>query len=385
MTARTRQHVITPPSRWPLIARVVPLSITLIVGGALIAGCDPGQYGIPGSTRAGQASSLPTAGAHPTTGPSTAHTPTTTPGPTTQPASTTTATPTTHPTTTPPTSTPPTSSPAPSAPPSGGFPNASNTGVPAGTALSDYRGSCTITADGTVIDAMTVTCNLDIRAANVMIKRSKINGRVILDTDIAGSSRWSYTLQDSEVNGGVAQLPAVSYGNMSVIRSNVYGGETAVQCGEKASFCTVRDSWLHGQNIPAGANWHLGGFLSNGGTNVLLQHNSVICDAAPTGSDGGCTGDINLFGDFAVVSHVSVLNNLMGANTGSAYCTFGGDVSNKPFPHANNVVYQDNVFVRGSNSKCGTYGPVSNFNVNGPGNKWINNTWQDGTPVQPAM
>lgn len=380
MTARPRR-AITPPARWLRISRAVPLGVTLILGGALVTGCNPGQYLAADNTHSASRTTTPGRSSTPTSDPSDA---TTVPATSTTTAATPTETATATPTSSPAKTPDPTTSP-PSTVPSGDFPDASNTGVPRGTSLSAYTGSCTITADNTVIDAKTLTCDLDIRAADVMITRSKINGRVVLDTDIPGSSRWSYTLQDSEVNGGVVQLPAVSYGNMSVIRSNVYGGQTAVQCGEKASFCTVRDSWLHGQNIPPGANWHLGGFLSNGGTNVLLEHNSVICDAAPTGSDGGCTGDVNLFGDFAVVSHVTVRNNLMGANTGSAYCTFGGDVSNKQFPHANNVVYEDNVFVRGSNGKCGAYGPVSNFNIDGPGNKWINNTWQDGTPVQPAM
>jgi hypothetical protein len=44
-------------------------------------------------------------------------------------------------------------------PPVGGpWPNASNTGVPAGTQLSTYAGPCTINAAGTVIDAKTINC-----------------------------------------------------------------------------------------------------------------------------------------------------------------------------------------------------------------------------------
>lgn len=268
----------------------------------------------------------------------------------------------------------------------GRFPDASNTGVPAGTVLTPYAGPCTVTIDGSVIDAKLVACDeLAIRASKVVIKNSRINGRVDLDTDLPGARNWSYLLQDSEVDGGIAQLPAVSYGNMEVVRSDVHGGETAVQCGEKALFCTVTDSWLHGQNIPADADWHLGGFLSNGGTNVLIRHNTIVCDAQPTASGGGCTGDINLFGDFAAVSHVTIQSNFLGASTGNAYCTFGGDEPTKQFPHADHVVYADNVFQRGSNGRCGAYGPVANFSSSGPGNEWRNNTWEDGPAVAPEM
>jgi hypothetical protein len=366
--------------------RISSLTLAALVGGVLLAGCDPSSYGYeaPSSGDAAGATATPSNVAQKTRLTSTRHRPqrkSTPPKPTPKPKPPKTA-PTTTPTSKPPAPTQPASAPVSS---SGGFPSASTTGVPAGTTLSAFTGSCTITAANTVIDSKTLECDLDVRAPGVVIKNSKINGRVVLDTDVPGSASWSYTLQDSEVDAGVVQLPAVSYGNMTVLRANVHGGQTAVQCGEKALFCTVRDSFLHGQQIPSGANWHLGGFLSNGGTNVELSHNNVICDARPTGSDGGCTGDINLFGDFAVVSKVTVKNNLLRASTGNAYCTFGGDVSNKNFPHANNVVYQDNVFERGTNSKCGDFGPVANFNVNGPGNKWVNNTWNDGTAVLPAM
>jgi len=71
-----------------------------------------------------------------------------------------------------------------------GWPGPNNTGVPAGTKLSTYTGPCTIQKANTVIDAKTLNCDLTILAANVTVKRSKINGLVFLDTDRAGSSNW---------------------------------------------------------------------------------------------------------------------------------------------------------------------------------------------------
>lgn len=265
-----------------------------------------------------------------------------------------------------------------------GFPGPSDTGVPPGTTLRPYNGPCMITQDGTVIDSSLVTCDLVVFAANVVISKSKIVGRVVLDTDRPGSQKWSATLVDSEVDAGVVQLAAVSAGNMTILRANIHGGQTSVQCGELAVFCIVRDSWLHGQQIPAGADWHLGGFLSNGGRNVEITHNTVHCEPLPTGRDGGCTGDINLLGDFAPVSHVSITRNLLVANLGNSYCTYGGDAASKKFPHADNVVYRDNMFERGTNGMCGGYGPVSSFNDRGPGNVWENNRWDDGPLVTPA-
>jgi hypothetical protein len=266
----------------------------------------------------------------------------------------------------------------------GCWPGPNNTGVPAGTVLSTYSGPCTITTAGTIINAKTVNCDLSIQAANVTIKNSKVNGLVTLDTDLGGSSAWSMTVQDTEVDAGVQQRAVVSTGNMTVIRANLHGGITSAQCEETSVFCSIQDSWLHGQQVPDTAPWHLGGFLSDGGVNMTLTHNTIVCDHAVNSVGEGCTGDLNFIPNFAAISGATVLHNLLGANIGSSYCTYGGEKPSSPTPHSNHIVYKDNIFQRGSNNSCAAYGPVTNFDTNQPGNQWINNTWADGGAVDPA-
>jgi hypothetical protein len=77
-----------------------------------------------------------------------------------------------------------------------------------------------------------------------------------------------------------------------------------------------------------------------------------------------------------------VKNNYLGANTGSAYCTYGGYSSGQASDH---IIYMNNVFERGTNSKCAQYGPVTNYNKTGTGNLWAGNVWDDGTAVAPEM
>src|SRR6185295_14102869 len=48
--------------------------------------------------------------------------------------------------------------PLPPPPPPGAYPDASNTGVPPGTALTAYTGPSTVTLAGTIIDSKTVGC-----------------------------------------------------------------------------------------------------------------------------------------------------------------------------------------------------------------------------------
>ena len=263
------------------------------------------------------------------------------------------------------------------------WPGPNNTGVPAGTTLTSYTGSCTITTANAVIDGKTVNCSLSIQAANVTIKNSKVNGTVILDTDLPGSSAWSLTLQDSEVDGGQVQLAAVGWGNLTVTRSNIHGGQTAVQCEENSLSCLVQDSYLHGQYLPDDQPWHLGGFLSDGGRKITLRHNFIVCDQPVNSVGEGCTGDINLIPNFAPINGALIEHNLLGANIGSAYCTFGGEKSTSATPNSFNVVYRDNVFQRGSNGKCAAFGPVTDFQVKNTGNQWTNNTWDNGVAINP--
>lgn len=277
------------------------------------------------------------------------------------------------------------------------WPDATTTGVPAGTVLTGYTGSCTITADDTVIDAKTVSCAPDgitVRAANLVIRNSMVTGPVRLDTDRAGAAGWSFSVTDSEVDATEVQLAAICCGNLTVTRVNVHGGVTAVQCeasgptsgGDLTPYCYVRDSYLHGQGIPVGAQWHLGGFLTEGGDNtVVLDHNYVICNAAVYPPDGGCTGDINLLAHFGVMHGIMINNNKLGATPNLSYCTFGGSGAADYGPLTHDVTYTNNVFERGTTGICGQYGPVTDFDQYAAGNVWTNNRYDDGTPIPPPF
>jgi hypothetical protein len=273
-----------------------------------------------------------------------------------------------------------------------GWPNASNTGVPAGVTLKPYSGSCTITSAVT-IDSKTISCSggLQIKAAGVVIKNSKINGRIVVDTDTNQS--WSLSLSDSEVNAdGLGGVSAITNGNVSILRVNIHGGHNGLQCEEHASFCSVKDSWIHDQYLAAGSGDHLGGVASFGsvvsckgssasGVPACLElvHNSIVCDAAPTSQGGGCTGDVNLLPQYGPLNGAVIKDNFLGANAGAAFCTFGGAKQSYPATH---IVYTGNVFERGSNNKCADYGPVTFFDSGATGNLWSGNTWNDGAAVK---
>jgi hypothetical protein len=55
-------------------------------------------------------------------------------------------------------------------------PDATNTGIPAGTTLTEIHGDMVITVDGTIIEDKDVFGFIDVRARNVIIRRSRVRG-----------------------------------------------------------------------------------------------------------------------------------------------------------------------------------------------------------------
>lgn len=278
----------------------------------------------------------------------------------------------------------PTTSAQPSTTPTGppsAWPDASNTGVPAGVTLTPYpSGSTCLINQPTVIDGKILNCTVLAYSPGVVIRNSRVNGAVYLDSDRGATAKtWSVTIENSVVDAGTQNGAAVSNGNITIRRSEIKGGQTIVQCMENSTGCTIEDSWLHGQSIPPmQAEPHLGGFLNSGGPNVTLRHNRIACD-----NPNGCTGDVVQLPDFGPITNALIENNLLAASDKLAYCTYAGWRPNDFATKNHDIVYRGNVFVRGSNSKCGAYGPVTGWRDN-PGNVWANNTWDDGTPVAPA-
>lgn len=250
----------------------------------------------------------------------------------------------------------------------GCWPGSGNTGVPAGTSLTKYTGSCDIRRDDVVIDGKIVDCGgMLVYGANLVIRRSKLVGIVKTNSD-----RASLRIEDSEVDGRDDQSEAIGMNNVTVLRSNVYGDQHSVHCGAN---CTVIDSWLHDQYDGKAAGWHQNAFITNGGSGHLLRHNSLHCR-------GGCTADVALIPDDDI-SDVTVDRNLLVASPDAAYCAYGGGHSGNKPGSTSSIVYSDNVFQRGAKGGCATYGPVTYFDTGAPGNRWIGNVWASGGSVAP--
>jgi hypothetical protein len=259
----------------------------------------------------------------------------------------------------------------------GCFPGPASTGVPNGTELTPYNGPCRITVPNKVIASKIVSCYLEIRAPNVQIRNSLINGHV----DTNGGS---YTITDSTIDAGEVNADvndgnrALNGSNWTAIRVETVRGISGGWC-ENA--CRVQDSWIHGQDPDEGGNAHQSGMRMD--DKLTLRHTSIGCDA-PSIGDAGCSGDLTGYGDFSPVANNLIERNLFLWSTGGT-CAYGGSTSSKPYPDGSNNVFRDNIFQRGPGNRgsggrgrCGHWFPILDIDAGQRGNQWINNRWDTG-------
>ena len=272
----------------------------------------------------------------------------------------------------------------------GCFPGAFNTGVPDGTNLTAYGGSCTITTKNTTIDAKTVTCpsGLIIRAQNVTITNSLVNGYVFMDSEAeAGNAQFdgtrSLTITDSTIDAG--DTPETGLGERDFVATRVEfaGGKRSAHCWIN---CTIRDSWAHDLWNDISGTHHESGFRMTAFS--TFYHNSIMCDAAAFPPEAGCSADLASYGDFVTVENNTIERNLFGANVDMGYCAYGGSSASKPFPNAHHIKFRSNVFRKDitdehGSPNCGFFGAVSDYNSSGTGNEFTDNIYSDGSAVSP--
>ncbi len=221
---------------------------------------------------------------------------------------------------------------------------------------------------------MLVQCSLSIRGANVTIRNSRILGtvRTVDSTD-------SFTIVDSEVilSASVGSGTLIGDSNFTAIRVETSGGNRGIYCDGP---CTIRDSWVHGQNIVGDA--HASGIrMSQNGT---ILHNSISCDGIRTPQGGGCSAGLTGYGDFEPVTNNLIQRNLFVPAT-STVCAYGGasgDNGSKPYGAlSGSIRFIENVFQRGTSGICGRYGAVVSFDAARPGNSWVGNRWNTGEVI----
>jgi len=254
----------------------------------------------------------------------------------------------------------------------GGFPDASTTGVPSGVTLKS-SGYLIARTDGAVIDGLHVTGGIEVRANNVTIK----------NTLVTGSGYWGIlqsegfsglTVTDSEVSGdsGTSMFDVGvrdDGGKMNVLRSDIHGFRHGIDDG------LIQDNFVHGERTGFPAD-HSGAFYASHPTtaqNLVVKHNTLFCELDQTSA-------IMLGGYHEGAHNALIEDNLLA---GGDYALYGG--TSPENSSTSNIRIIGNVFSKRFFPKSGVFGPVTNFDSNGPGNRWSGNVWE-GTnqAVDPA-
>jgi hypothetical protein len=291
----------------------------------------------------------------------------------------------------------------------GCMPGPSNTGPNAPeSSMTAYTGSCTVTAANVVIDSKIVNCSpltVASSASGLVIKNSYLKGGVIQDSGTA-----TFTIQDSIIDNAVS-FPAcpdgscaagkyacgdvnnattqcgVAGSNFTILRTEIMNTNRAAYC---ESNCVIQDSYFHGTNLWPSSTNRAHASSARVEQNVTLRHNTLSCDyQGPFPNDDiGCSADISGYPDFAPIKNNTIDRNLLMANNiGTGFCAYGAGTAGKPYSddptNATNIVFTDNVFQRGANGECGTYGPITDFITGRTGNMWSGNIWDDGATVSP--
>jgi hypothetical protein len=270
-----------------------------------------------------------------------------------------------------------------------GFPDGTNTGVPAGMKLLsvpaqmshgkgwhfDSRGWVEVNGNGAVLRGLYIPYNVDITASNVTIVDDKIettgNGfgislRHTSNVTISHSSIFSPNASGSNrLQVGIKDVYSDS-SKTTVEYDNIWHTSTGIQLSEGL----IMDSYVHDPGYMSGD--HIDGIASDAGDSagLTIEHNTVL---DPLGQ----TTAIGLFEDFGTQFDCLVEGNLLA---GGGYVVYAG--ANPGGAQPSNIVVINNRFSRIYYRNGGYYGPATDVAAGVSGNVWRGNIWDDnGKPV----
>jgi hypothetical protein len=273
-----------------------------------------------------------------------------------------------------------------------GYPDATNTGVPAGTTLKQVPGqvtsgpgwsyntstsTVTVTANGTTLSGLAITGTLQISASNVTVNDVKVTSSGNYGISLAHTK--DVTIENSIISGRDATTGRVSYAiddvygdstGMIIKANNISDFRTAVQ----VSTGQVDSNYIHDPGYVPGD--HTNGIYVNGGTQSLMIWNNTIFNSL--GQTDAINLDAGTPGPAAPVANKTISDNLLA---GGGYTIYGGAASTSP---TSNIIIQDNRFAQNYFAKGGQYGPACYFDPAGTGNKWSMNIWDTTGQAVPS-
>jgi hypothetical protein len=152
--------------------------------------------------------------------------------------------------------------------PSGGFPNASNTGVPSGTVLTDINGDYHARTPGEHVTGKRVKGRVVVEANGVVVEKSEVWNGVYNDDRQA-----SFTVVDTTI-GVPNGCAGTTMGDSNYIAIRVYARNVSEGPRDSGDNILVRDSFI--KLCSKDPSDHSDGFQGYvGGRNVQVLHNTI--------------------------------------------------------------------------------------------------------------
>lgn len=205
-------------------------------------------------------------------------------------------------------STPPTLTDCAAMPSRCGYPDATTTGVPAGTTLTTSNGDLSINTANTVIDGMNILGCVNVSAPGVTIRRSRITcdsyTGILTSGAAAAAGAERLVVEDVEIVCG-GNTTAIADVNVTVRRAYIHGCENGLSLDNDA---TVEDSFI--SDIVEVNGGHGDGIQFAGAvSNLLVNHNTILVAQV--------TSALNWTGE--TVS-LRIENNLLAGGGYTLYC-----------------------------------------------------------------
>jgi hypothetical protein len=215
-----------------------------------------------------------------------------------------------------------------------GYPDATNTGVPAGTKLTVIKGDLSVAKAGAVIEGKDIRGCVLIKAPNVTIRRSKVtcSGYYAIGNFIETYKGGGLLLEDVEVDCGNRNTTGVGSYGMTARRLNIHGCENGFDIDDSTS---VLDSYIH--DLYEGSTGHADGIQLAGGANIRIKHNTIFAPGGTSAIISHPTGNAN----------VLVEGNLLAGGAYTLYC---------PRDASRDYRVVANRFGRNFSAKGGAYG-----------------------------
>ena len=271
-----------------------------------------------------------------------------------------------------------------------GYPDATNTGVPAGTTLKTVPGQVSsgpgwsyvaadaeviVTGKGTVISGLYIPYTLVINASNVTVNDVQVVTGASFGISLTNTA--NVTIENSTISGVNATTGRVGsaiddvYGNSTGIvltGNNISYFKTAIQI----SGGLATGNYIHAPGYISGD--HTNGFYVNGGTAALtIKDNTIFNSLNQTDAinlDSGSAG--------VPVANKTIENNFLA---GGGYSIYGGTALSNT---TSNIVIEGNRFGQNYYPLSGLYGPAAYYSSTSTGNAWSGNYWDTTGQAIPA-